>query len=200
MSRDEYVLYELTGGNLALDLANTVMDRAAPTPDELLPDYAALVRWSEQTGLIDEKERRALIREAGRNPSAGARVLRKAIEIREMIFALFSAQEIDEALLRRLQALSVEALRHRDLVREGKSVTWKWRHDGLDQMFWPIVDAATSLLTSDRLSRLRVCGGENCRWFFIDNSRQGNRRWCDMTTCGNRAKAKRHYARVRSES
>lgn len=199
MSRDEYVLYELTGGNLALDLANTVMDRAAEEPEELLPDYAALVRWSEQTGLIDAGERRALIREAGRNPSAGTRVLRRAIEMREMIFALFSAQEIDEALLGKLQAMSVEALRHRDLVLEGTSVAWKWRHDGLDQMFWPLVDAATSLLTSDQRSRLRVCGGETCLWLFIDNSRQGNRRWCDMSTCGNRAKAKRHYARVRSE-
>jgi predicted RNA-binding Zn ribbon-like protein len=200
MSGDRVRLYELTGGNLALDFANTVMNRAAAEPAELLPDYVALVRWSEQTGVIDLEEGRALLRQAGGNPSAAARVMRRAIKLRELIFDLFSAGKLDETRLESLQTLSAEASSHRRLVREGEGVAWKWERDGLDQMFWPIVDAATSLLTSDRRARVRVCDGEICLWLFIDNSRQGNRRWCDMTTCGNQAKAKRHYAKVRARS
>lgn len=93
-----------------------------------------------------------------------------------MICDLFSTPRIDEERLEKLQAWSAEASRHRALVRDGESVVWKWERGRLDQMLWPVVDAATSLLTSDRRARVRVCGGEACRWLFIDNSRQGNRR------------------------
>jgi predicted RNA-binding Zn ribbon-like protein len=41
--------------------------------------------------------------------------------------------------------------------------------------------------------RLRRCAGDNCGWFFIDTSKGGRRRWCDMATCGNTAK----YVRAR---
>jgi predicted RNA-binding Zn ribbon-like protein len=34
-------------------------------------------------------------------------------------------------------------------------------------------------------------------WLFVDESKNGTRRWCDMTACGNRAKARRHYLRSR---
>lgn len=37
--------------------------------------------------------------------------------------------------------------------------------------------------------RLKACRGEDCRWVFIDNSRNTSRRWCDMAGCGNRAKS-----------
>jgi predicted RNA-binding Zn ribbon-like protein len=43
-----------------------------------------------------------------------------------------------------------------------------------------------------------MCDGETCYWLFYDVSRTGRRRWCDMATCGNRAKAARHRARART--
>ena len=48
--------------------------------------------------------------------------------------------------------------------------------------------------------RLRMCGGTNCAWVFIDSSKAGRRRWCDMAMCGNVAKAQRFYARSRRRS
>jgi predicted RNA-binding Zn ribbon-like protein len=45
--------------------------------------------------------------------------------------------------------------------------------------------------------RLRLCEGPNCSWVFIDSSKAGRRRWCDMAVCGNTAKSKRFYARAR---
>ncbi|MBA3447113.1 MAG: CGNR zinc finger domain-containing protein [Pseudaminobacter sp.] len=53
--------------------------------------------------------------------------------------------------------------------------------------------SALSLLSGDRNRRLRIC--PNCIWLFLDRSRNGSRLWCDMTVCGNRQKAKRHYRR-----
>ena len=46
-------------------------------------------------------------------------------------------------------------------------------------------------------SRVRVCADETCTWLFVDRSPAGRRRWCDMRTCGNRAKVARHRARAR---
>jgi predicted RNA-binding Zn ribbon-like protein len=37
--------------------------------------------------------------------------------------------------------------------------------------------------------RLKACRGDDCRWVFIDHSRNTSRRWCDMAACGNRAKS-----------
>lgn len=58
--------------------------------------------------------------------------------------------------------------------------------------------SALSLAAADNLNRLRIC--PNCRWLFIDRSRNGSRLWCDMAVCGNRQKAKRHYNRRKEET
>ena len=46
-------------------------------------------------------------------------------------------------------------------------------------------------------SRLKVCPGEDCGWVFFDHSRNQTGRWCSMSVCGGRAKARSHYRRRR---
>jgi predicted RNA-binding Zn ribbon-like protein len=55
-------------------------------------------------------------------------------------------------------------------------------------------------LTSGSPERIKICDNDRCRWVFYDTSRTGRRRWCDMATCGNRAKAARHRAKSKSKS
>lgn len=55
--------------------------------------------------------------------------------------------------------------------------------------------SAAELLTSPLGSRVRECDSETCEWLFLDLSHGRTRRWCDMQTCGNRAKAKRYHTR-----
>ena len=43
-----------------------------------------------------------------------------------------------------------------------------------------------------------MCASDSCDWLFLDISRNQMRRWCDMKTCGNRDKARRHYERTKS--
>lgn len=38
---------------------------------------------------------------------------------------------------------------------------------------------------------------EGCQHFLIDESRANARKWHSMETCGNREKARRHYARAK---
>ena len=62
----------------------------------------------------------------------------------------------------------------------------------------PIAEAIVDELATGRPDRFRVCANDRCQWAFFDASPTGRRRWCDMATCGNRAKAARHRARVRA--
>lgn len=64
------------------------------------------------------------------------------------------------------------------------------------------LDAATalsalSLITFAEPERIKIC--PKCEWLFLDRSRNRSRTWCDMTVCGNRAKASRHYRRKTQE-
>ncbi|MAZ90474.1 MAG: hypothetical protein CMH94_02945 [Oceanicaulis sp.] len=59
---------------------------------------------------------------------------------------------------------------------------------------------AVALLAEDNAVRLKQCDGERCGWLFLDTSKAGRRRWCDMATCGNVSKARRHAARKQPSS
>ena len=61
----------------------------------------------------------------------------------------------------------------------------------------PVLWSAADLLLRARHRRIRRCANPECLWLFIDESRMGTRRWCDMASCGNRAKARRHYEKIR---
>jgi predicted RNA-binding Zn ribbon-like protein len=56
--------------------------------------------------------------------------------------------------------------------------------------------AARSMLDGS-WSRLKVCPGVDCGWAFYDHSRNQAGRWCSMSVCGGRAKARAHYSRAR---
>jgi predicted RNA-binding Zn ribbon-like protein len=60
-------------------------------------------------------------------------------------------------------------------------------------------DLAGDLLAGPRLDRVRRCANPECGWLFLDDSRAGKRRWCSMQSCGNRAKARRHYHKSRAD-
>ena len=62
-------------------------------------------------------------------------------------------------------------------------------------MLQPILQSAADLLTSEALARLRRCGNPTCSWLFIDETRNRSRRWCEMASCGNVLKVRRHRER-----
>ena len=64
----------------------------------------------------------------------------------------------------------------------------------LAPVLWPAAD----LLLKGDPARIRQCANEKCRWVFLDTSKAGARRWCTMNSCGNRAKAHRHYHKAKA--
>jgi len=77
-------------------------------------------------------------------------------------------------------------------------VSLKRGGDDLERPLWEIAHSAADLLTSGDQERVKECASTTCEWVFLDKSRNRSRRWCDMSDCGNRAKARRFQARKRA--
>ena len=195
--------FDLSGGALCLDFANTVSHRHLPqSRAEHLGSYADLVAFAEQSSLIPSKLSTRLHTRANGNPAEARKAFRKSIVFREVMYRVFS--EIAAGKHARLEDIhqindfTLEALKHRKLIRTNGDYRWQWQYDGgnLDRVLWPIADSAASLLTSEDRAAIRECDASDCEWLFLDHSRNGSRRWCDMKSCGNRQKARRHYQRA----
>ncbi len=96
--------------------------------------------------------------------------------------------EVNRALGSRTR---VELVAAADGVRLGHSHVG----DAVDDVLARIAEPIVRELGNGNDDRIRICANDTCRWIFYDESRAGRRRWCDMATCGNRAKAQRHRAR-----
>ena len=139
-----------------------------------------------------------------RHPQEARQALRKAFVLREAVYRAFAAIAQQGAAttadLKLIADYALEALRHRTLTRTNGSYHWQWNSGSkttLDRILWPIAQSAADLLTSDELKIVRFCEAPDCEWLFLDRSRNRSRRWCDMASCGNREKARRHYRRTR---
>lgn len=190
------------GGHLCLDFINTLSLRGAvPDPRDRLSDYRELLLWARAAGLLSKSEARRLERESRQRPAAAAAVLAFAKELREALARLVGqAGKGRPADLTLLNETLARAPARRSLVARARGYAWHEEAPGepLEQPLWPVLREAARLLTSDELARVRACASEKCRWLFLDLSRNGSRRWCRMADCGNRAKARRHYAKTRS--
>ena len=186
---------------LCLDYVNSTPNHSDPSED-YLNSYADLVSWSVDVGLLRDGEAQDLIAKASGTPDQASAIHDKAIILREAIYRILSdiaqRQEPKSADLDALNAGLSEAMAHMRLTPAGKGVDWVWETDSPAWMLWPVAWSAGELLRSDDLKYLRKC--EGCDWLFLDTSRNHSRRWCDMKTCGNRAKARRHYERTRGDS
>jgi predicted RNA-binding Zn ribbon-like protein len=194
--------FEFVAGNLALDFANSVHDHGSPDPQDDLKTYADLMDWSLQAGVLSARQRRELQRKTTAQTRAE---FEHTLDLREAFYAIFSckarSQRISGELLRRLNSYLREHMAEPDLRSAGRKFELKWGASGspLQRVWGEITRSAVSLLTSDRLDRVRQCAGDRCTWLFLDTSRNGLRRWCDMQACGNRAKVRRFRQRSMAE-
>lgn len=192
---------ELSGGPLALDFANTIGGtHVRPTHDHL-QGYPDIVRFATLTGGLSTTEAKRLSERADREPVRAQAVYELGIALRESIWAVFSAlasgeapHDADLALIG--DAAAAGAARSR-LVYDRDGFGWSFASDGeeLERPLWEIARSAADLLTSGERDRVKECASETCEWVFLDRSKNRSRRWCDMSDCGNRAKARRFHAK-----
>ena len=123
----------------------------------------------------------------------------RAQELRDALSDIFEAEARGRRgpgrALRALEAELSASYRKPRLERKHGCYRLTWESNASNVMTGDIVRSTVELLISDDLGRLRLCAADDCHWVFLDNSRNGSRRWCDMKVCGNRAKARRYYAR-----
>ena len=192
---------ELSGGALALDFANTIGGtHVAPTHDHLR-SYADIARFAVLAGDIPAAVAKRLTQRAERDAGRAAAVYELGVALRESIWAVFSAlasgespRESDLDLIG--DAAAAGAARSR-LVSDKDGVVWSLGSDSeeLERPLWDIARSAADLLTSGDHDRIKECASATCEWVFLDRSRNRSRRWCDMSDCGNRAKARRFHAK-----
>lgn len=175
---------KLIGGRLCLDFVNTVSWRGRSEPEEKLRRLDDLLAWAVAAGVSSKAESRS----SKRRPQ-----LARALELREAIHRLLLAWADERRPRPADLAVLNRAVPPRDQIAWNRgSFTWKADVDGI---LGPIAWSAADLLTTGDPRRLKRCGSEECGWLFYDESVNGLRRWCSMSDCGNREKARRHYAR-----
>jgi len=176
--------FTLLGDALWLDFINTARGRG-PAPPDLLPDDAALLRWSAAQS-IDLN--------GGRPPFP------LVLQLRERLTALA------EALHAGLQPPAASIAAINEQLAQGGGCHQLTRISGEWQVRFaperrPAVlqaiaqSAATSLADSLRL--VRRCAGENCSLFFSDDSPNQTRLWCNSTVCGRQTKVERRRGLLR---
>lgn len=189
----------IVGGDLALDFANTVDGEADGAPGfDYLRDYEYLVAWSRRVGLVSEEQAHHLLGRAEDGAEEAGAVHGRAMDLREAVGEVFRAVAEGEAPppvgMEVLHRYEVEALARGRLMPVEGRFDWGWTdEDDLAGMLWPVAHAATGLLTSDRLGRVKRCAA--CWWLFVDASKNQSRRWCTMEDCGTAEKMRRYIAR-----
>jgi predicted RNA-binding Zn ribbon-like protein len=198
----EFAARDFIGGDAALDFCNTVTGRDQ-SPRDWLDSYARLLEWAALVRLLPERNLRALTKKMHSEPAAAARALTRAKELREELFALVSTIAAGDAppksALATLREHWLAGIEAHELRFESGRVVTDVRADAADFDLIAAIVAYRMVahVMPQPVERLRVCGGTNCAWVFIDSSKAGRRRWCDMAVCGNVAKAQRFYARSR---
>jgi predicted RNA-binding Zn ribbon-like protein len=198
--------FELMGGSVSLDFVNTLDDRFSEKPKELLTSYIDLARFGEDTRILTDQQVDSLFPWSIEYTEEAQEVLKSAIELREAIsevfYAVVRSKPVPASALTVLNRHVLEATQHLKLVEGKGRFEWKFESGSNDfyAPIWPIARDAAELLASDRLQFVRACASKTCEWLFLDESKNHRRRWCDMTKCGNRAKAKRFYVRQKASA
>lgn len=188
--------FPTVGGHPALDLVDTVHWRLdAARRIDTLADYADVVRWCRQLGLLDDDQVAGASAAAEQEPASAAGERDAVVALREAVYAAVFDDDPDAAAL--IAREHVAARARSELVRAPGERGWLWRPPaGLAAPRAVVAALAEDLVTSD-LSLARQCGDDACGWVYLDTSPRGNRRWCTSAGCGNRNRVARHHARQR---
>jgi predicted RNA-binding Zn ribbon-like protein len=194
MAHQDPVEPRIVGGNLALDFINTRGGpRHGPADTEWLSGYEDFAAWSRRAGAGARPDEAAPPAEVDA-VAAFARVQACRDDMDEIFRALADGSAPPDPALRRLQLAYLEALAHGRLAGDPEGCEWRWDSSGdLLAPLWPIVAAALELLTSKPAGHIKGCHA--CRFLFIDQSKNGSRRWCSMEDCGKAAKIARYLQR-----
>lgn len=190
------------GGRLWLDFVNTDDARLGQRMD-VIASFTEFVEWLVAAQVIDAERAAVLRRRAVEQPSGASAALVEAQRIRGVLRALAlrgrdpraalgraqAVEEINRVLSRSVGTRRVESTGDGAYARSFVPVG-----DAFGGLVIPIVESAVDSLVRGELGRIHRCADPRCPRVFADDTKNKTRRWCEMKTCGNRAKAKKHRA------
>jgi predicted RNA-binding Zn ribbon-like protein len=198
--------FVFVGQRLWLDFVNT-LGGSRDAPDEMLRDAGALVRWLQAAGVLDAERSAGMLRRAQQQPAGATAALADARRIRSVLRQLAEEGARDASVRRDVVAEINRVLGRsagtRRLEAHGDGTftrTFVPGGDAFAGLVIPIVESAADALVHHELPRVRRCAARNCQRVFQDTTKNAARRWCDMTPCGNRAKAERFRSRGAGDS
>jgi len=182
-----------------LDFVNT-LEFSRSQPVEHLDTPETALRWLRQHDLLHVEALERELALFAANPRAGARTLDRIRRGREAM------RELTEATVERRppgqshldevnRALTTPYTYYLVPAPDGVSLDHRHEGDPIDGALARLTESIAREVSQGQPDRLRICANDECRWVFNDTSRTGRRKWCDMATCGNRAKVARHRAR-----
>jgi predicted RNA-binding Zn ribbon-like protein len=170
---------------------------------EKLPGLDDALAWFVERGVIHHEGAERVRANAASQPDGAAADLDRVHAVRDALRDV--AEAIASHRAPRASALNTvnRALHARQVIElvpapDGVHVDHRHVGDPIDDALARLADPLVAELTGGQPERIKVCASETCQWLFYDASRTGRRRWCDMATCGNRAKAARHRARAKA--
>ena len=198
-------MYDFDAGDISLDFANTNNWHASATPQDYLHNFMDLIQWGQKAGLVTAEQANQLSLYAEQHADKAAKVFAFAIQVRESIYRIFSnlyaGSPVPDEDLSLLNSVASDAMAHLQLTALNGEYRWQFppNIEATNLILWTVGRAASDLLTSSRVSRVRECEDDRgCGYLFIDQTKNHSRRWCSMESCGNRAKARRHYSRIQA--
>jgi predicted RNA-binding Zn ribbon-like protein len=195
---------DLVGGHVALDLVNTVTGRES-RPTDWIDTYERLLEWASLTGAFDQRSLRTLRRLSVGDEHGSVVALDGVRTLRESVYgvvvAIIRGTRAPGQALATLERCWKDAAAAARLVVSGERAQLEVTVDGsgLHYLAHALALAAFDLLQALPRDRTRMCADPRCTWIFIDTSRGSQRKWCDMASCGNAAKSRRHYERTRAQ-
>jgi predicted RNA-binding Zn ribbon-like protein len=195
--------FVFVGGRLWLDFVNTE-DVARDRRVDGLVDFDAYIDWLQATAVLDAERAAGIRRRAVQQPTGATAALIDARRVRDSLRGLAergassaltrsaTLAEINRVLGRSAGTRRVESRDDGGYVRSFVPVG-----DAFAGLLMPIVESAADALILGELPRVHRCAAPRCTRVFHDGTKNGARRWCDMATCGNRAKVARFRSRRR---
>jgi predicted RNA-binding Zn ribbon-like protein len=196
----------LVAGKLALDFTNSESGRGGVKHLDHLQTAADLITWASHADIISKKDALLSQRAIKGQSKLSRQLITRGRSLRETVYqvnsCVIAGRQPADKLLRSLTAAHAEMLAVATLTLHADNYAWTWdpRIELTAAILGPITVSALTLLIQADLSRIKQCNGNHCGWLFFDGTKNKSRQWCDMSVCGNRAKASALRARARHEN
>jgi predicted RNA-binding Zn ribbon-like protein len=196
----------LVAGKLALDFTNTESGRGGAAHFDHLQTAGDLVAWAAHAKIIGTRDATLARRILSDQNKLARHLIVRGRFLRETIYRINSnvvaGKPPAKKFLHGLTAIHAEMLATATLVPHENNFEWAWqsKNELTATILGPITLSALNLLLDADFSRIKQCQGNHCGWLFFDSTKNKSRQWCDMSVCGNRAKASALRARLRREN